>query len=76
MNAAFKQRRARIGALTFTLVALFGLAVVRLVILVSMYGPRLNSLAQQEHTGATQLAAVRGPIVDRNGEPLALSAVV
>jgi cell division protein FtsI (penicillin-binding protein 3) len=74
MNAAFKQRRARIGALTFTLVALFGLAAVRLVILVAMYGPRLNSLAQQEHTGATQLAAVRGPIVGRNGEPLALSA--
>jgi cell division protein FtsI (penicillin-binding protein 3) len=74
MNVAFKQRRARIGALTFTLVALFGLAVVRLVILVAMYGPRLNSLALQEHTSETQLAAVRGPIVDRNGQPLALSA--
>ncbi|HEV2171738.1 MAG TPA: hypothetical protein VGR40_12360, partial [Candidatus Binatus sp.] len=74
MNAAFKQRRARIGALTFTMVALFGLAALRLVILVAMYGSRLNTLALQEHTGETQLAAVRGPIVDRNGEPLALSA--
>ena len=34
----------------------------------------MNSLAHDEHTGETQLAAVRGPIVDRNGEPLALSA--
>ena len=47
---------------------------MRLVVLVVLYGPRLNSLAQQEHTGETELAAVRGPIVDRNGEPLALSA--
>ena len=74
MNTSFKQRRARIGALTLTLAALFGLAVIRLVVLVAMYGPRLNSLAHHEHTGETQLAAVRGPIVDRNGVPLALSA--
>ncbi|MGA6970718.1 MAG: hypothetical protein WBY93_03745, partial [Candidatus Binatus sp.] len=74
MNTSFKQRRARIGALTFTLVALFALAVVRLVMLVALYGTRLNSLALREHTGETELAAVRGPIVDRNGVPLALSA--
>src|SRR5271168_1431789 len=74
MNTSFKQRRTRIGALTFTLAALFGFAVVRLVMLVALYGPKLNSLALREHTGETELAAVRGPIVDRNGEPLALSA--
>jgi len=74
MNTAFKQRRTRIGALTFTLAALFGFAVIRLVVLVALYGPRLNSLAQQEHTGESELAPVRGPIVDRNGEPLAMSA--
>ena len=74
MNTSFKQRRARIGALTLTLAALFGLAVIRLVVLVAFYGTRLNTLALQEHTGETQLAAVRGPIVDRNGVPLALSA--
>ena len=34
----------------------------------------MNSLARTEHTGEIALAAVRGPIVDRNGEPLALSA--
>ncbi len=74
MKASFKQRRTRIGALTLALSALFGLAVIRLVILVAIYGPRLNSLARHEHTGESELAAVRGPIVDRNGEPLALSA--
>ena len=74
MNTSFKQRRARIGALTLALAALFGLAVIRLVVLVALYGPKLNSLALHEHTGETQLAAVRGPIVDRNGVPLALSA--
>ncbi len=36
MNTAFKQRRARIGALTFTLAALFGFAVIRLVVLVAL----------------------------------------
>ena len=74
MKASFKQRRARIGALTLALAALFGFAVIRLVVLVAMYGPRLNSLARHEYAGETELAAVRGPIVDRNGEPLALSA--
>ncbi len=74
MMASFKQRRTRIGALTLALAALFGFAVIRLVMLVAIYGPRLNSLARHEHTGETQLAPVRGPIVDRNGAPLALSA--
>jgi len=73
MKASFKQRRARIGALTLALAALFGFAVIRLVLLVAIYGPRLNSLARHEYSGGTELAAVRGSIVDRNGEPLALS---
>src|SRR5258708_33253717 len=74
MNISFKQRRGRIGALTLTLAGLFAFAMLRLIILVAFDGARLNSLAKNEHTGETQLAAVRGPIVDRNGEPLALSA--
>jgi cell division protein FtsI (penicillin-binding protein 3) len=74
VNGAFKQRRARIGGLTVVLAAMFVLALVRLAALVMFDGPRLNSLAKSEHTGEAQLAAVRGPIVDRNGEPLALSA--
>ncbi|MDO8432424.1 MAG: penicillin-binding protein [Candidatus Binatus sp.] len=74
MNTSFKQRRARIGALTMVLATLFAFTVLRLIILVAFDGARLNSLAKNEHTGETQRAAVRGPIVDRNGEPLALSA--
>jgi cell division protein FtsI (penicillin-binding protein 3) len=73
VNAQFKQRRARIGALTFALVGLFALAMVRLLALVAFEGSRLDSLALNEHSGAEKLAAVRGPIVDRNGTPLALS---
>lgn len=70
----FKQRRARIGWLTLALASLFVVAVLRLVVLVTFDGPRLNSLARSEHTAEVELAAVRGPVVDRNGEPLALSA--
>ena len=64
----------RIGTLTLALAGLFVLAVMRLTVLVLIDGPRLASLAHEEHTAAMQLAAVRGPIVDRNGQPLALSA--
>jgi cell division protein FtsI (penicillin-binding protein 3) len=64
----------RIGALTFALAGLFVLAAMRLAVLVLIDGPRLSSLAREEHTTAMKLAAVRGPIVDRNGNPLALSA--
>ena len=74
MTAAFKQRRSRIGALTFVLAGLFGMAVLRLIALVVLEGPKLSSMAREEHTAETELAAVRGPIVDRHGEPLALSA--
>ncbi|MGH8011141.1 MAG: penicillin-binding protein [Candidatus Binataceae bacterium] len=74
MNPYFQKRRTRIGALTLGLAALFTLAAIRLVLIVTIDGPRLSSLARSEHTGEITLAAVRGPIVDRNGQPLALSA--
>jgi cell division protein FtsI (penicillin-binding protein 3) len=74
VNAAFKRRRSRIGWLTLVLAGLFALVAVRLVALVMLDGPRLTSLARSEHTGEVALAAIRGPIVDRNGEPFALSA--
>ncbi|MBF6567751.1 MAG: transpeptidase family protein [Candidatus Binataceae bacterium] len=74
MNAVFQKRRTRIGLLTLTLTALFIVAVARLIVLMTFDGPRLSSLANSEHTGELQLAAVRGPIIDRNGQPLALSA--
>jgi cell division protein FtsI (penicillin-binding protein 3) len=74
MNPGFKRRRTRIGALTLALAALFALAAIRLTVLVLSDGPRLVSMARSEHTSAMDLAAVRGPIVDRNGKALALSA--
>ena len=74
MNQHFKKRRGRIGALTIVLAGFFVLVALRLAALVIFDGPRLTSLARTEHTGEIALAAPRGPLVDRNGEPLALSA--
>ncbi len=74
MNNGFKLRRGRIGALTLTMGALFGLVAVRLAFLVLVDGPWLVAKAHQEHQGEITLAAVRGSIVDRNGKELALSA--
>jgi cell division protein FtsI (penicillin-binding protein 3) len=74
VTSAFKQRRGRVGVLTFVLAGLFGLAVLRLIALVVLQGSRLNTMAREEHTAETELAAVRGPIVDRHGQPMALSA--
>ena len=73
-DQAFKQRRARIGALTLALAGLFALIAFRLIVIVLIDGPRLVSLGRNEHSAEMELAAVRGPIVDRNGKPLALSA--
>ena len=56
------------------LAALFVLIALRLAALVIFDGPRLTSLARTEHMGEVALAAPRGPLADRNGEPLALSA--
>jgi cell division protein FtsI (penicillin-binding protein 3) len=74
VNEPFKKRRGRIGALTIVLAALFVLIALRLAALVVFDGPRLTSLARTEHMGEVALAAPRGPLADRNGEPLALSA--
>ena len=74
MDEAFKQRRLRIGALTLALAGLFALIGVRLAVIVLVDGPSLLSLGRSEHSSDIELAAVRGPIVDRTGKPLALSA--
>ena len=74
MNAAFKKRRSRILGLTLVLAFFFLVVILRLFALVVFDGPRLTSLARSEQTERLELAAVRGPIVDRQGEALALSA--
>jgi cell division protein FtsI (penicillin-binding protein 3) len=74
VDEGFKQRRARIGALTLALGGLFALTAVRLAVIVLVEGPWLRSLGRSEHSAQIELASVRGPIVDREGKPLALSA--
>ncbi|MGH7865604.1 MAG: hypothetical protein ACREQB_11470, partial [Candidatus Binataceae bacterium] len=74
MNLTFKQRRERVGLVTLGIGILFALAVMRLGALVAFDGARLNALARNEHSGEAELAAMRGPIVDRKGEALALTA--
>jgi cell division protein FtsI (penicillin-binding protein 3) len=74
VDETFKRRRARIGALTLALAAIFALTAARLAVIVLVDGAGLLSLGQSEHSAVMELAAVRGPIVDRRGKPLALSA--
>jgi cell division protein FtsI (penicillin-binding protein 3) len=74
VEESLKQRRARIGVLTLALTGMFALTAVRLALIVLVDGPRLVSLGRSEHSAEMKLAAVRGPIVDRNGKALALSA--
>jgi cell division protein FtsI (penicillin-binding protein 3) len=74
MDQAFKQRRVRIGVLTLGFAILFALTALRLTVIVLDDGPRLVALGRNERSAEMKLAAVRGPIVDRNGKPLALSA--
>lgn len=74
MNAATESRRRRIAGLTVIVAAFFALTAARLLIVVLVDGPRLALMARSEHHGQIALAAVRGPIVDRFGKALALSA--
>ena len=74
MNAATEKRRLRVGVLTLVLAGLFALIVIRLGVLLALDGTRLSSLAINEHSEQVTLTAPRGSIVDRHGEPVALSA--
>jgi cell division protein FtsI (penicillin-binding protein 3) len=74
VNAAIEKRRLRVGVLTLVLAGLFLLIVIRIAVLLVVDGSRLSSLARGEHSEQVTLRAPRGPIVDRHGEALALSA--
>ncbi|HEY2106819.1 MAG TPA: penicillin-binding protein [Candidatus Binataceae bacterium] len=74
MNAAVEKRRLRVGVLTLVLAGLFALIVIRIAVLLALDGTRLSSLARGEHSEQVTLSAPRGPIVDRQGQALALSA--
>ncbi|HKD65511.1 MAG TPA: penicillin-binding protein [Candidatus Binataceae bacterium] len=74
MNVAVEKRRLRVGVLTLVLAGLFALIVIRIAVLLALDGSRLSSLARGEHSEQVTLTAPRGPIVDRHGTALALSA--
>jgi cell division protein FtsI (penicillin-binding protein 3) len=74
VNVVAEKRRLRVGVLTLVLAGLFGLIVIRLAVLLALDGSRLSSLARGEHSEQVTLTAPRGPIVDRHGAALALSA--
>jgi transposase len=52
---------------------LLALIVLRAVDLTLLRGPELARLAAQQHRARIELTPRRGPLVDRHGEPLALS---
>jgi cell division protein FtsI (penicillin-binding protein 3) len=72
--SAPKTRKGRVGVLSLILGGLFAAIAARLVMLTVVEGVRLRSLARTEHTESVELNASRGPIVDRHGTALALSA--
>ena len=74
MNAAVEKRRLRVGVLTLVQAGLFALIVIRIAVLLALDGTRLSLLARGEHSEQVTLSAPRGPIVDRQGQALALSA--
>ena len=74
MNAAVEKRRLRVGVLTLVLAGLFALIVIRIAVLLALDGSRLSLMARGEHSEQVTLRAPRGPIVDRQGQALALSA--
>ncbi len=69
-----EERRRRIAILSILLASLFVLIAGRVVLLALIDGSRLQILAHSEHTEKVEVSAPRGPIVDRNGIILALSA--
>jgi cell division protein FtsI (penicillin-binding protein 3) len=68
--ASFRMRMASIAAI-FTL--LFAVALARVFQLTVLEGGALRQLAAKQHGQRLTLPAERGPIVDRHGDPLALT---
>ncbi|HZP42702.1 MAG TPA: penicillin-binding transpeptidase domain-containing protein [Candidatus Binatia bacterium] len=68
--------QTRMGVVAGVFAGLFALLVVRAVDLAVLRGPALARLAAMQHRQRIELMPHRGPIVDRNGESLALSVDV
>jgi cell division protein FtsI (penicillin-binding protein 3) len=69
-----QQRPRRVAFLSVLLASFFAAIALRLVMLTVFDGTRLSGLARTEHFETVKLNGARGPIVDRYGTPLALSA--
>lgn len=65
--------RKRIWKLMIALFALFGVATARIVSLTVIQGEALTARGVSQWTQEGKVEARRGDIVDRNGEPLAIS---
>jgi cell division protein FtsI/penicillin-binding protein 2 len=70
VSATAANRRIRFLAVVFAL--LLGAALVRAFWLQAVMGAEYASLAIQQHRETVSVAAPRGTILDRNGEPLAI----
>ena len=65
--------RLRIAATAGLFVAVFAVLTARAVQLTVVQGAALHERADRQHLQSVPMLARRGPIVDRNGEPLALT---
>ncbi|MEO8601806.1 MAG: penicillin-binding protein 2, partial [bacterium] len=68
-----RSMRPRIAATAVLFAAVFGGLVLRAAYLTILQGDALRRRADRQHRSAVPMAAQRGEIVDRYGEPLALS---
>ena len=68
-----RSMRQRIAAVAVLFAVLFGALALRVVQLTTVQGDGLKQRADRQHHRSVQTTATRGSIVDRFGEPLALS---
>jgi cell division protein FtsI (penicillin-binding protein 3) len=68
-----RQRPARLAAAALLIGAALAAVAARLVMLTLVQGERLAGLAQRQHSETEQMTPLRGSILDRAGEPLAMS---
>ncbi|MET0151091.1 MAG: penicillin-binding protein [Candidatus Binatia bacterium] len=72
MNA-HQRRPVRLGTASVVIGAVLAVVALRLCQLALVDGHRLASLARRQHSETEQLTPLRGAILDRFGDPLALS---
>jgi cell division protein FtsI (penicillin-binding protein 3) len=66
-------RPVRLAAAALLIAGALAAVAARLVMLTLVQGERLAGLAQRQHSETEQVTPLRGSILDRSGEPLAMS---